>query len=98
VGVALDDINATLRIMLNSLTNLVLAQNPSNGQLRISVDAGTLPTVTTVTGVTTVTTVSTVTTVGSVTNTAQVGGFAANGYIQDTMNLVWASAFRPRIT
>lgn len=58
------------------------------GQLRVSVDAGSLSGVTTVT---------TVTTVASVTNQAAIGGFNAADHVPSLMNIA-AQGLRSRIT
>lgn len=74
----------TLRMLLHSLTRSIGLSIPDTaGRLRVSVDAGTLPAVTTVS---TVTTVTTVTTCSTLTNQAQVGGYAANMQIPALMN------------
>lgn len=65
----------TLRMLLHSLTRSIGLSIPDTaGRLRVSVDAGTLPTVTTVT------------TCSTLTNQAQVGGYAANMQIPALMN------------
>lgn len=76
-----------------------IAPTPA-GQLRVSIDAGTLPNVTTVAtvnGVTTVSTVNTVTTVSTVSNNAASGGYNSQ---YDQYSLIYSNAMsvRNRIT
>lgn len=86
IPATLNDMAVSMRAMLNVLSLMGISVNTSTGQLRVSVDAGTLP------GVSTVTTCSTVT------NLSQIGGNTANNLLADAMYNQYANAVRANIT
>lgn len=83
IPAALNDMAVSMRAMLNVLSLMGISVNSSTGQLRVSVDAGTLPTVTTV---------------GTVTNLSQIGGNTANNLLADAMYNQYANSIRAQIS
>jgi hypothetical protein len=77
------EFSAALHAMINMLGMLVMSQNPANGMLRVTVDAGTLPTVTTC---------------NTVTNITQIGGQIANNLLADAMYNQYANGVRAQIS
>jgi hypothetical protein len=73
----------TVKYFADILAQLGFTVDPASGRMRITVEAGTLPSVTTVATVT------------SVTN---VGGIGAQGLVFDIMQDTWANCIRGRIT
>jgi len=73
----------TVKYFADILAQLGFTVDPASGRMRITVEGGTLPTVTTVTTVTGVT---------------NVGGINAAGVVFDIMQDTWANCIRGRIT
>ncbi|MFN9304308.1 MAG: hypothetical protein ACK6DA_16250 [Candidatus Kapaibacterium sp.] len=86
--------------LLNRLVKVMENQQAcdSSQRQRVTIDAGTLPTVTTVGTVSTVTTVSTVSsiTAGTITNTQQIAGMNQEQYINIARN-AYANSIRNRL-
>lgn len=80
---ALNNLEETLRYFAGILAQLGFTVDPASGRMRISVETGTLPAVTTVSTVTTL---------------SQIGGIAANGAVFDIMQDAWANNIRGRIS
>jgi hypothetical protein len=76
-------LQTTVKYFADILAQLGFTVDPTSGRMRITVEAGTLPSVTTVATVT------------SVTN---VGGIGAQGLVFDIMQDTWANCIRGRIT
>ena len=72
-----------LALLLDVLANLGVNIDPVTGRIRVTVDAGTLPAVTTV---------------STVTNMTQIGAVSANSLVLDTMQQNWAACIRGRIS
>jgi len=77
------EFSAALHAIINMLGMLVISQNPTNGMLRVTVDGGTLPTVTTC---------------NTVTNISQIGGQTANNLLADAMYNQYANGVRAQIS
>lgn len=82
------ELQNTVKYFANILAQLGFTVDPASGRMRITVEAGTLPAVTTVT---------TVSTVSTVTNIAQFGTISTAGTVFDIMQNTWANNIRGRI-
>lgn len=78
----------TMLRLIDRLSFLAAVQTPSS-ELRVNVNSGTLPTVTTV---------GTVTTTSTLTNQTQEGGYILAEKVRAQMNTAHAVAIRARIT
>lgn len=80
---AIAELQNTVKYFANILAQLGFTVDPASGRMRITVEGGTLPTVTTVT---------------TVTNIAQFGAISTAGTVFDIMQNMWANNIRGRIT
>jgi hypothetical protein len=78
---SLEDTFMSLRLLVNSLGDLAIAIDPSNGRMRTTdiIESGSLSTIDTVT------------------NLSQIGGNNATGFIFDEMDIVFNTGIRPQI-
>lgn len=76
-------LQTTVKYFADILAQLGFTVDPASGRMRISVEAGTLPAVTTV---------STVSTMN------QLSGFSTSGIVFDLMQTAWANSIRGRIS
>jgi len=76
------ELQNTVKYFANILAQLGFTVDPASGRMRIAVEAGTLPTVTTV---------------STVTNVAQFGAISTAGTVFDLMQNTWANNIRGRI-
>lgn len=87
--IALVDLNIFLRSIWNLLTRPIFVE-PGSGRIRATIEAGTLPAVTTVT---------TVTTVSAVTSMTQFGGHPIKDtQLKHAQDSAWALCVRARVT
>ena len=77
------ELSSAIKSILTLLGMLSVSQNPTTGQLRVSIDAGTLPTVTAV---------------STVTNLSQIGAQSANNLLADAMYNQYANGVRAQIS
>lgn len=79
----MEDAFMELRLMADALKDIPLTIDPSTSNVRVITQTGSI--------------ITTVTTVSTVTNLPQIGGVVTNGFIFDTMDIVFNTGIRPQI-